>query len=98
MFRRGVPAKKNICLPLPPTKTPYHRSANLFDDPVEQLAPDHELEHHVVVGGVLGVELVDLHHVRVVQLAEDLHLDTKRNDTYVCRRVLIFNKRKRAIN
>lgn len=46
----------------------------LFDDAIEQLPPEQELEHHVVVSRVFRVELVDVHHVRVVQLAKDLHL------------------------
>lgn len=47
---------------------------HLLDDAIEQLPAEQVLQHHVVVGGVFRVELVDLHHVRVVQLAEDLNL------------------------
>lgn len=46
----------------------------LLDDVVEKLAPKEVLHDHVVVARVLGVKLVDLHDVRVVQRAEDLHL------------------------
>lgn len=64
--------------PSPVDKNAKQWDANLFDDLVEQLAPEHELEHHVVVAGVLGIELVDLHHVRVIQLAENFHLTEKK--------------------
>lgn len=52
----------------------HAKSTHLLDDAVEQLAPRQGLQHHVEVGGVLAVELVDGHHVRVVQPSEDVYL------------------------
>lgn len=46
----------------------------LLDDAIKQLPAEQVLEHHIVVGGVFRVELVDVYHVRVLELAEDLHL------------------------
>lgn len=50
---------------------------NLLHDAVEQLSPDHVLQDHVVVGRILGVELINLDDVGVVKLAEDLHLTSR---------------------
>lgn len=43
-------------------------------DTVEQLPPSHVLQHHVVVVGIVLVELVQFHHVRVLQRAQGAHL------------------------
>lgn len=49
-------------------------ATNLLDHAIEHLASRQVLQHHVVETHLLGEELVDLHHVRVIQYTERVDL------------------------
>lgn len=46
----------------------------LFADVVEKLATRHKLQYQEVVAGLVSEEVVGLHHVRMLQSAQELSL------------------------